>query len=316
MDLQSTIILFLIIMFLTIIHELGHLIVARLNNIKVSYFAIGFGPHLGTFKDSKGTNWCINLIPLGGYVEMSDDGNETDAMLSMTPFKNILVSLGGPLVNILFFLLGGTIFYNIIGLDVVEHKYEDSFYYIRHYDKENPPSTHFLIYKDKNNQFKSMFLPHHKNNFNIETNQKTININMSLLHSFQLCFLTMRNFTYKIIYVFTHISEIKKLRSILVAYKQIKLMIVKDSTTKTKMKNIIFYLLIFSLQLGIFNLLPIVGLDGFWVLFSIINLIFKPSLSTQRKIITFIDYGTKLTFFFMGVLLFRDIYQLIVEFFM
>jgi regulator of sigma E protease len=321
MDLQSTITLSLIIIFLAFIHELGHFIIARLNNVNVGYFAIGFGPHLASFKDSKGTTWCINLIPLGGYVEMAEDGNETDTMLEMSPITNILISLGGPLINILLFLFGGTFFYYMVGLNVIEYHRNDMTFYIRPYDKENPPNQHYGIKKDQNNNYKSVYLTHTKNCFkkivldDKENKENIINIDISLINAFKLSLFTIKSVSYKIIYTFTHWSELKKIRSILGAYKQIKFMMVKTNSNKDKIKNIIFYLLMFSLQLGLFNLLPITGLDGFWVLISIINLIFRPSLSFQRKLVTLIDYGTRFTFFLMGALLFRDIYELIVEFF-
>jgi membrane-associated protease RseP (regulator of RpoE activity) len=115
--------------------------------------------------------------------------------------------------------------------------------------------------------------------------------------------------------MFTSLKELKKVKSIIMAQKQIKNMISKSSERKEIIKNLIFYLLIMSLQLGIFNLLPIVGLDGFWILVSIISLIFKPKLSNQRKLITVINYCTYLVFITMGLILFRDIYDIVKEFF-
>ena len=57
------------------VHEFGHFIVARFNKIKVSVFSIGFGPRIMSFKDKKGTNWQIAIIPLGGFVKFSRDEN-------------------------------------------------------------------------------------------------------------------------------------------------------------------------------------------------------------------------------------------------
>lgn len=52
------------------VHELGHFLVARWNNVRCDAFSIGFGPELIGFNDRHGTRWKFCLIPLGGYVKM------------------------------------------------------------------------------------------------------------------------------------------------------------------------------------------------------------------------------------------------------
>lgn len=318
MDLQAAIILYFIIVFLTFIHELGHFLMARICNEPVAYFAIGFGPSLYSFKDKKGTVWRINIIPLGGYVEMSENGNETDAMLEMSPIKNILVTLGGPLINILFFLFGGILFYNHYGIDVNTYKINNTSYYIRNFNKELPPENHFIIKENSSNKV-TYNLKNNSNEFQEllkhEINQNIINnMPLNIKDSFNLCIFTTKSVISQAVNIITSITELKKIKSIIMAQKQIKNMLNKSETFKEILKNIIFYLLIMSLQLGILNLLPIVGLDGFWILFSIINLIFRFRLSNQRKLITIINYGTYLLFISMGLIFFRDLYELFKEF--
>jgi regulator of sigma E protease len=318
MEVQAAIILFVLIFFLTLIHEMGHFLMARFSNVPVAFFAIGFGPSVYSFKDKKGTRWRLNLIPLGGYVEMSDNGNETDAMLSMTPIKNILITLGGPFINIMFFIIGGVFFYNYTGLDVNVYKNNEVSYYVKPFNKESPPDSHFIIKKEASN-----INTYICNNEEINSiigkklceSETTIKIPLSIRNSFALCMFTTKSMTIRIVKMFTSIKELKKVKSIIMAQKQIKSMMNKSSNFKETLRNIMFYLLIMSLQLGIFNLLPIVGLDGFWILISIISLIFKPKLSNQRKLITIINYGTYLVFIIMGLILFRDIYDILKDLF-
>ena len=53
-----------------LVHELGHLIVAKRVGIMVHTFAIGFGPRL--FAVTRGeTTYALNLLPIGGYVNMA-----------------------------------------------------------------------------------------------------------------------------------------------------------------------------------------------------------------------------------------------------
>lgn len=52
------------------VHELGHFTMAKLADIRVEEFALGFGPRLFHFK-GKETDYRINLLPIGGYVRMA-----------------------------------------------------------------------------------------------------------------------------------------------------------------------------------------------------------------------------------------------------
>ena len=73
---MTTIVAFVAVLgILILIHEWGHFIVARLSGVGVERFSIGFGPVLWRVK-GKETEYCISLIPMGGYVKMvGDDEN-------------------------------------------------------------------------------------------------------------------------------------------------------------------------------------------------------------------------------------------------
>ena len=52
-------------------HEYGHFIVARLCNVKVLKFSVGFGKSIFSFTSKKSdTEYSLCMIPLGGYVQM------------------------------------------------------------------------------------------------------------------------------------------------------------------------------------------------------------------------------------------------------
>ena len=66
---------FLIVLtILVFVHEMGHFLVARYNNVRVEVFSIGFGAELFGFNDNHGTRWKFSAIPLGGYVKMFGEG--------------------------------------------------------------------------------------------------------------------------------------------------------------------------------------------------------------------------------------------------
>ena len=62
--------------FLVTIHELGHFLVAKWNNVKVNTFSLGFGKKLLRFRHGE-TEYCISAIPFGGYVAMSGENPDT-----------------------------------------------------------------------------------------------------------------------------------------------------------------------------------------------------------------------------------------------
>jgi regulator of sigma E protease len=71
-----TILAFVVVLgVLVFIHELGHYLAARWRGIHVERFAVGFGRPVASWHDSRGTQWRIGWIPLGGYVKMH--GQET-----------------------------------------------------------------------------------------------------------------------------------------------------------------------------------------------------------------------------------------------
>ncbi|OCQ92209.1 RIP metalloprotease RseP [Oscillatoriales cyanobacterium USR001] len=61
---------------LIVVHELGHFLAARLQNIHVNRFSIGFGPALWKYQGPE-TEYAIRSIPLGGYVGFPDEDPES-----------------------------------------------------------------------------------------------------------------------------------------------------------------------------------------------------------------------------------------------
>jgi regulator of sigma E protease len=55
---------------LIFVHELGHFMTAKMVDIEVPRFSIGFGPRVIGFRRGE-TEYVISLLPLGGYVKMA-----------------------------------------------------------------------------------------------------------------------------------------------------------------------------------------------------------------------------------------------------
>lgn len=114
MTLLSAIVLLGILIF---VHELGHFIFAKLMNVKVLKFSLGFGPRL-LGKRYGETEYLLSAVPLGGYVKMLGEelgdeitDEERERAYNFQPvWKRFFIVISGPVFNLffavfLFFLL-------------------------------------------------------------------------------------------------------------------------------------------------------------------------------------------------------------------
>ncbi len=75
-NIGSYVLPFLVVLTVLIfVHEMGHYLVARWNNVRVEVFSIGFGPEIKGWNDSTGTRWKVCWIPFGGYVKFFGDSD-------------------------------------------------------------------------------------------------------------------------------------------------------------------------------------------------------------------------------------------------
>ncbi|MBI2026866.1 MAG: RIP metalloprotease RseP [Deltaproteobacteria bacterium] len=109
-------VLFLAIVF---IHEFGHFIVAKLFGIKVEVFSIGFGPKILKKKWGE-TEYCLSILPLGGYVKIHGqepgekiNPSDTHAFANKPVWQRSCVVAAGPIFN---FLLTVTLLFLVAGV--------------------------------------------------------------------------------------------------------------------------------------------------------------------------------------------------------
>ena len=98
---------------LIIVHEFGHLVVAKLCGVAVPVFSIGFGKRLAGF-EFRGTDYRLSSVPFGGYVRMAGSDpygyfEEDDALIDPSAgfmqrplWQRIAILLAGPAANVLF----------------------------------------------------------------------------------------------------------------------------------------------------------------------------------------------------------------------
>src|ERR1700740_2906512 len=90
---------------MVVMHEWGHLIVARWLGVRVEKFTIGFGPELFGWT-SKGIRYAVCSVPLGGMVKLSgelmDERKQSpDEFFSQPWYRRNAIALAGPAMNYL-----------------------------------------------------------------------------------------------------------------------------------------------------------------------------------------------------------------------
>jgi len=97
----------LLFLILIIIHEFGHFIAAKLMGVRVNEFAVGFGPRLFSKKLGE-TNYAFNLVPLGGYCAMEGEDEESAdgrAFCNKKPWRRFIIVVMGATFNLLLGLI-------------------------------------------------------------------------------------------------------------------------------------------------------------------------------------------------------------------
>jgi len=110
MSVLITIVSFLVTVgVLVVVHELGHYAAARMMDVKILRFNVGFGRALKVWKRGRDqTEWAIAIIPLGGFVKMLDEREgevrreeRHRAFNNKLVWARIFIVLAGPLANLL-----------------------------------------------------------------------------------------------------------------------------------------------------------------------------------------------------------------------
>jgi regulator of sigma E protease len=123
---------------LIVLHELGHMIPAKLFKTRVEKFYLFFNPYFSLFKKKIGeTEYGIGWLPLGGFVKISgmvDESMDKDQMSkppepwefrSKPAWQRLIIMLGGVVVNL---ILGFLIYMMVLGVwgrDYVKHEHVD-----------------------------------------------------------------------------------------------------------------------------------------------------------------------------------------------
>ncbi len=122
----------LCLMFMVVVHELGHYLAGRLLKFKILEFGIGFGPPIFKRTNKKtGEIFSIRPFPLGGFCMFESEDESSDsptAFNNQEPWKRLIVLFSGAFFNFVSALIIITMIFTFYGqlLPVVGEIYEEA----------------------------------------------------------------------------------------------------------------------------------------------------------------------------------------------
>lgn len=94
---------------LIFVHEGGHFLCARLFHVTINEFAIGMGPKVFSRVSKKsGTRYSLRLLPIGGFVSMAGEDEESDdpnSFVEKPVWQRMIITAAGAITNIVLGIL-------------------------------------------------------------------------------------------------------------------------------------------------------------------------------------------------------------------
>lgn len=330
----------LLFLVLIIIHEFGHFIAAKLLGVRVNEFAVGFGPKL--FKWGRGeTKYAVNLVPLGGYCAMEgEDENSTDsrAFCNKKPWRRFIIVIMGATFNLLLGLI-------LIAITLAPEKRfttttVNSFH-------ENAVSSHYglkegdkIIKVEGRKIFTTYDLSYAFTNIDDGTIDITVKRDGKtvLLKGVKFETDTADNINYLTVDFYvegkdkTFTSFISQTFNTTLSYCAVVYRSLIDlisgkygisamsgpvgitaaigSVAKQNLAAILPIMALITVNLGLFNLLPLPALDGGRLMFILFEMIFKKPVPQKYESVVH-AVGMALLLIFMLIITFKDILVLI-----
>lgn len=333
--------------FMIFIHEFGHFFTAKLCGIRVNEFAIGMGPTLFHFQKGE-TKYTLRAFPIGGFCAMegeNDDSTDEHAFNRKPVWQRMLVVVMGAVMNIIFglvlmmILLGqqpvfGSTTVAEFGKDSAFQsaglKVGDAFVSVDHYrtygDKDlsfalataNPASVDIVVRRgDKTLSFEKIKLHSQKingKNYVIRDFYVTAipkNFGTLITKSAQDTVSVVRLVWYSLISMLSGKYTLNDMAGPVGAADAVGQVIsagLKQSFI-TGLNNVIYVMMLFTVNLGIFNLIPFPALDGGKFFLFVIEAIRRKPIN-EKYVGVVETVGFAMLICFMLVVTYSDILRL------
>lgn len=334
--------------FMIFIHEFGHFFTAKLSGIRVNEFAIGMGPALFHFQKGE-TKYALRLFPIGGFCAMEGedtDSPDNGAFNNKPIWKRIIVISMGAIMNILFGLVlmmiilgqepaftSTTIaqFTKNSALQSAGLKTGDTFVSIDHYrirgDKDlnfalataNPDSVDIEV----NRSGKLLHFDDVKFHSQTLKGKKYVTIDFYVLpirktagtliqKSAQDTVSTVRMVWYSLLGLLSGKFGLNDMAGPVGAADAVGQAVsagLKQSFL-SGLNNVLYIMMLFTVNLGVFNLIPFPALDGGKLFFLIIEAIRRKPIKAQYQVAVE-TVGFVLLMGFMLLVTYSDILRLV-----
>lgn len=326
------------------LHELGHFWAARATGVDVLEFAVGIGPKIYARKAKSGVLYTLRILPFGGFCRFVGD-DEAEQSGELTPYfeeklwKRAAVSIGGPFMNYLAAFLILVALFSSIGVWAVDQSIgevmpgsaaEEAGFavgdYILRVNGEDVSGTAAISERIQNAGDAEVV-------FEVRRAEETVTLRATPrwsedegqrmvgivygngLHTFGL-FDSMRISLLNIGDMSRMIVDL--LRDAIFKGEGTQnlsgpvgtIVQVKEVTQEGGMSTYLFLASLISVNLGLFNLLPIPGLDGSKLIFLLIEKIRGKRIDPNKEgFVMLIGFG--LLAVLMVVVLYQDIARLI-----
>lgn len=312
--------LFAVVFFGIIIasHEFGHFATAKLFGVRVNQFAIGMGPCI--WKKQKGeTQYSLRLFPVGGFCAMEGEDGESDderAFFRKKVWQRFIIVSAGAIVNLILGFLIVMLMLSqesLIGTPQINQFYPDAMTQqsgLQEKDKilkingrrvYSQYDLGFLLSRDKDNAVdftvKRDGAVTQVNNVRFDTRTDEDG-NESMVYDFAIVgvdpgFFSVIKYGFlesvsigRIIWIslfdlVTGTYGFKDLSGPIGTVSMIAQ--VTETTTKADLSPVLMILALISINIGIFNLLPIPALDGGRLFFLLIEGIFRKPINRKYE---------------------------------
>lgn len=317
---------------LVLIHESGHFTVAKLVGIKIHEFSIGMGPKLLQTKKGE-TTYSIRALPLGGYVRMEGEDEESDDLRSFNnkpvwariavifagPFMNFILAVG--IFSIIFYSIGTptTEISEVIPQSPAQHIGIQSGDIIYSIDGEKMDTWQNIIDAISSSEKEPLDIVIIRNSNRIkrtvkpvmdaDTNRMTIGImtamERSVVSSIRNGFMIIRAIIADVlIFLKGLISGRSDVAGEVVG--PVGIISLVGQVAKSGWLDVANLTAVLSVNLGLINLLPIPALDGSRIMFLLVEVLRGKPLDPEREgIIHLIGFGILITL--MLIITYKDI---------
>ncbi|MBE5800422.1 MAG: PDZ domain-containing protein [Clostridiales bacterium] len=100
-------------------HEAGHYLAARACGIEVQEFAMGMGPLLCKWKNKRGTQFSLRLLPIGGFCQFygeDEDVSDPRAFNNQAVWKRVATVVSGPVMNFIVAFMVIVLYMSALGI--------------------------------------------------------------------------------------------------------------------------------------------------------------------------------------------------------